>query len=340
MIYMNYYSLNQYLRERYGEKVYKLALNGGMTCPNRDGTLGTRGCLFCSAGGSGEFAELVPTCPKGNVEYIETVETDSVRRQIEAAKQRLSNKQTGNKFIAYFQAYTNTYAPVEYLRSLYLPVLEQEAIVGLSIGTRPDCLPEDVLDLLGELNQIKPVWVELGLQTIYENTARFIRRGYELPCFERAVEELRKRHIEVIVHLIFGLPGESKEDMMESVRYVNQAGIQGVKFQLLHVLKGTDLVELYLAGQKFSDTDSSDGAHGSEGNQGENDFRVLTMEEYIDIVCDAIALLSPNIVVHRITGDGPKKLLIAPKWSEDKKRVLNAINKELALRGITQGCKL
>lgn len=339
---MNYYSFNQYLRERYGEKVYKLALNGGMTCPNRDGTLGTRGCLFCSAGGSGEFAETVPTCQKGNVEYIETVPTDSVRRQIEAAKQRLSNKQTGNKFIAYFQAYTNTYAPVEYLRSLYLPVLEQEDIVGLSIGTRPDCLPEEVLNLLGELNQIKPVWVELGLQTIHENTARLIRRGYELPCFERAVEELRKRHIKVIVHFIFGLPGESKEDMMESVRYVNQAGIQGVKFQLLHVLKGTDLAELYLAEQKSSDTASSDVVPEgeSEGNQEENGFRVLTMEEYIDIVCDAIAILSPDIVVHRITGDGPKKLLIAPKWSEDKKRVLNAINKELTLRGITQGCKL
>lgn len=322
-----FYSLNQYLQEQYGEKVYKLALNGGMTCPNRDGTLGTRGCLFCSAGGSGEFA--VPVCLKGNTE---AVPPHSVEQQIEAAKQRLSGKQVGNKFIAYFQAYTNTYAPVEYLRALYLPVLMREDIVGLSIATRPDCLPEDVLDLLEELNQIKPVWVELGLQTIHEETARYIRRGYELSCFEQAVAELGKRNLEVIVHLIFGLPGESKDDMLASVRYLNEVGsthsllqeqeaygkIKGVKFQLLHVLKDTDLAELYL----------------------KTDFKTLTMEEYIDILCDAISYLSPDIVVHRLTGDGPKKLLIAPKWSEDKKRVLNAIHKELAERGITQGCKI
>ena len=214
-----FYSLNQYLQEQYGEKVYKLALNGGMTCPNRDGTLGTRGCLFCSAGGSGEFA--VPVCLKGNTE---AVPPHSVEQQIEAAKQRLSGKRVGNKFIAYFQAYTNTYAPVEYLRALYLPVLMREDIVGLSIATRPDCLPEDVLDLLEELNQIKPVWVELGLQTIHEETARYIRRGYELSCFEQAVAELGKRNLEVIVHLIFGLPGESKEDMLASVRYLNEVG--------------------------------------------------------------------------------------------------------------------
>jgi uncharacterized protein len=319
-----FYSLNQYLQEQYGEKVYKLALNGGMTCPNRDGTLGTRGCLFCSAGGSGEFA--VPVCLKGNTE---AVPPHSVEQQIEAAKQRLSGKQVGNKFIAYFQAYTNTYAPVEYLRALYLPVLMREDIVGLSIATRPDCLPEDVLDLLEELNQIKPVWVELGLQTIHEETARYIRRGYELSCFEQAVAELGKRNLEVIVHLIFGLPGESKDDMLASVRYLNEVGsthsllqeqeaygkIKGVKFQLLHVLKDTDLAELYL----------------------KTDFKTLTMEEYIDILCDAISYLSPDIVVHRLTGDGPKKLLIAPKWSEDKKRVLNAIHRELAVRGITQG---
>ena len=261
----------------------------------------------------------VPVCP--------------VEQQIEAAKQRLSGKQVGNKFIAYFQAYTNTYAPVEYLRALYLPVLMREDIVGLSIATRPDCLPEDVLDLLKELNQIKPVWVELGLQTIHEETARYIRRGYELPCFEQAVAELGRRNLEVIVHLIFGLPGESKEDMLASVRYLNEVGsthsllqeqeaygkIKGVKFQLLHVLKDTDLAELYLE----KDT-----------------FKTLTMEEYIDILCDAISYLSPDIVVHRLTGDGPKKLLIAPKWSEDKKRVLNAIHRELAVRGITQGCRL
>ncbi len=304
---MRYYSLNSYLQKRYGEKIYKLALNGGMTCPNRDGTLDTRGCIFCSAGGSGEFAEV-----------------GAVRQQIEAAKQRLSHKQTGSKFIAYFQAYTNTYAPAEYLKDLYMQVLEMEDIVGLSIGTRPDCLPQGVLSLLEELNQIKPVWIELGLQTIHEETARFIRRGYELPCFEHAVTELRRRHIEVIVHLIFGLPGESKEDMLESVRYVNQADIQGVKLQLLHVLKDTDLAQLYLSMQDVTD----------------EAFHVLSMEKYIDVLCDAIGYLSPDIVIHRLTGDGPKKLLIAPKWSEDKKRVLNAIQRELKIRGIVQGCLL
>lgn len=312
-----YRSLNSYLRSRYGEKVYKLALNGGMTCPNRDGTLDTRGCIFCSAGGSGEFAELV--------------EGDSVRQQVEAAKQRLHHKQTGTKYIAYFQAYTNTYASAAYLRSLYLPVLELEEVVGLSIGTRPDCLPEDVLELLEELNQIKPIWVELGLQTIHEHTAQFIRRGYALPCFDEAVQKLQERHIEVVVHLIFGLPGETKKDMLKSVRYVNQTGIQGVKLQLLHILEGTDLATIYRTKREVD---------GSKVGRQKDAFHVLTMEEYIDILCDAIGYLSPEIVVHRLTGDGPKKLLLAPKWSADKKKVLNAITRELVLRDITQGCML
>ncbi len=332
---MFFYSLNQYLCDKFGEKVYKLALNGGMTCPNRDGTLGTHGCLFCSEGGSGEFAEQIPICSQDSAECGETL-TDSIQQQIEAAKKRLSHKQTGNKFIAYFQAYTNTYAPVAYLRKLYLPILEREDIVGLSIGTRPDCLPEDVLCLLEELNQIKPVWVELGLQTIHEDTARLIRRGYELPCFEWAVIELRRRKLDVIVHLIFGLPGENKSDMLASVRYLSELNtrhtslhnydecikIQGVKFQLLHILKNTDLEQMYLS---LKDKD-------------DNLLHVLSMEEYIDILCDAIAILAPDIVVHRLTGDGPKNLLIAPKWSADKKRVLNAIHHELQLRRITQGC--
>ncbi len=303
---MNYNSLNAYLRKKYGEKVYKLALNGGMTCPNRDGTLDTRGCLFCSAGGSGEFAA----------------------NQLEAAKQRLSRKQTGSKYIAYFQAYTNTYAPVEYLRNLFLPILMQDDIVGISIGTRPDCLPKDVLTLLDELNQIKPVWVEIGLQTIHEKTASLIRRGYELPCFDYAVRELRKRNIDVIVHLIFGLPGENKEDMIESVHYVNQSHIQGVKFQLLHILQGTDLADFYATQEA-----NMLGEH-------ESDYvliQPLTMEGYIDILCDAIENLSPDIVIHRMTGDGPKKLLIAPTWSADKKKVLNAIHQEFVRRDICQG---
>lgn len=300
MIY-SYYSLNQYLREKYGEKIYKIALNGGMTCPNRDGTLDSRGCLFCSAGGSGDFAEAL-----------------SCEDAIEAAKKRLKNKRTGEKYIAYFQAYTNTYAPVDYLRNLFLPVIKREDIVGLSIGTRPDCLPVEVLNLLEELNQIKPVWIELGLQTIHEKTAELIRRGYDLSCFEQAVCELRKRNITVIVHLILGLPQETRQDMLKSVRYLNAMDIQGVKLQLLHVLKNTDLAILYE----------------------QNKFQTLSMEEYIDILLDCLAHLSPDIVIHRLTGDGPRSLLVAPTWSSDKKRVLNSINRELQHRDITQGCRL
>ncbi len=316
-----YYSLNYYLKQKYGEKIYKLALNGGMTCPNRDGTIDTRGCLFCSAGGSGEFAEGISSGEFRQAVSLKLQICDNVTvlKQLEAAKQRLSQKQTGNKYIAYFQAYSNTYASVEYLQQLFQPIIEQEEIVGLSIGTRPDCLPDEVLDLLAKLNQIKPVWVELGLQTIHERTAERIRRGYKLSCFNNAVCELRQRHLNVIVHLIFGLPGESKQDMLESVKYMNTADIQGVKLQLLHILKGTDLASEFLSGN--------------------TDCTVLSMEAYIDIICDAIAELSPEIVIHRLTGDGPKNLLIAPKWSTDKKRVLNTIHKELALRGIYQGCR-
>ena len=234
-----------------------------------------------------------------------------------------SGKKTGTQYIAYFQAYTNTYASVEYLRSLFLPILGREDIVGISIGTRPDCLPEDVLELLDAMNRVKPVWVELGLQTIHEDTAKLIRRGYELPCFDYAVAELRKRHIDVIVHLIFGLPGESKADMIESVHYVNQSQVQGVKFQLLHILQGTDLADLY-AQQKEQENPSLL-------------IQPLTMEEYIDILCDAVENLSPDIVIHRMTGDGPKRLLIAPMWSADKKRVLNAIRQDFVYRDICQG---
>ncbi|MDO5574104.1 MAG: TIGR01212 family radical SAM protein [bacterium] len=315
---MNYNSLNAYLRNQYGEKVYKLALNGGMTCPNRDGTLDTRGCIFCSLGGSGEFAESITIGQmSGYAETTVRLAEEDVIRRLEAAKQRLSGKKTGTQYIAYFQAYTNTYAPVEYLRSLFLPILGREDIVGISIGTRPDCLPEDVLELLDEMNRVKPVWVELGLQTIHEDTAKLIRRGYELPCFDHAVTELRKRHIDVIVHLIFGLPGEGKADMIESVHYVNQSQVQGVKFQLLHILQETDLADLYAQQKEL--------------------VRPLTMEEYIDILCDAVENLSPDIVIHRMTGDGPKKLLIAPMWSADKKRVLNAIRQEFVHRDICQG---
>ena len=295
-----YYSFDSMLKERFSQKVYKVALNGGMTCPNRDGTLGSRGCIFCSAGGSGDFA--------GNKE-------DPISVQIETQAQRLREKRNASSFIAYFQAYTNTYAPVSYLREIYTEAIDHPDIAALSIGTRPDCLGKEVLDLLEELNHKKPVWVELGLQTIHEKTAAYIRRGYPLSCFAAAVKELRKRNLDVIVHTILGLPGESREDILETISYLNHMDIQGIKLQLLHVLKGTDLAEDYLAGK----------------------FRVYTMEEYIDLVIDCLEHLSPEIVVHRLTGDGPKELLLAPLWSSAKKTVLNTLHHQCKVCGAWQG---
>ena len=288
-------TVNQYLKEEYGQKIYKIAIDGGFTCPNRDGRLDTRGCIFCSAGGSGDFAED---------------RSLSITEQIERGKRRVESKmpadQTGgNKYIAYFQAFTNTYAPVEHLKSLYMEAVRHPDIVAISIGTRPDCLPEDVLNLLGEINSIKPVWVELGLQTIHEKTADYIRRGYPLSVYDKAVEELKRRDIEIITHVILGLPGESREDMLESVRYVGDSGVQGIKLQLLHVLKGTDLEKDYKAGL----------------------FKCMTMEEYINLIAVALDILPEDIIIHRMTGDGPKRILVAPEWSADKKRVLNELNK-------------
>lgn len=285
-------TLNDYCREQFGEKLYKLSLNGGMTCPNRDGTLGSRGCIFCSAGGSGDFAASA----------VLTME-----EQIEDAKSRVSKKYHGSRYIAYFQAYTNTYAPVEYLRRLFLPVIQRPDIAALSIATRPDCLGEDVLGLLGELRAIKPVWVELGLQTIHPATAAYIRRGYDLPVYDRAIARLNDMGIHTITHVILGLPGETEEMMLETVHHVAAVGSQGIKLQLLHVLEGTDLAQDYRAGS----------------------FDVMTMEEYVALVGRCVAVLPPEMVVHRLTGDGPKRLLIAPQWSGDKKRVLNAINRAL-----------
>ena len=288
-------TVNQYLKEKYSQKIYKIAIDGGFTCPNRDGRLDTRGCIFCSAGGSGDFAED---------------RSLSVTEQIERGKRRVESKMPAdqtesNKYIAYFQAFTNTYAPVEHLKSLYMEAVRHPDIVAISIGTRPDCLPEDVLNLLGEINKIKPVWVELGLQTIHEKTADYIRRGYPLSVYDKAVEELKRRDIEIITHVILGLPGESREDMLESVRYVGDSGVQGIKLQLLHVLKGTDLEKDYKAGL----------------------FKCLTMEEYIDLIADSLDILPEDIIIHRMTGDGPKRILVAPEWSADKKRVLNELNK-------------
>lgn len=294
-----YYSLDYYLKQTFGEKVYKIALDGGMTCPNRDGKLDTRGCIFCSAGGSGDFA--APRC---------TSVTEQINHAIEGIQKA---KTTGNKFIAYFQSYTNTYAPVDYLRKLFTEAIIHPSIVALSIGTRPDCLPKDVLDLLAELNQIKPVWVELGLQTCHEKTAEFIRRGYPLSVFEKAVTELKIRDLQVIVHTILGLPFESREDILATIDYISSKPVDGIKLQLLHVLKGTDLAD-YL-----------------------DQFHTLSMEEYTDLVIDCLEHLPQHIVVHRITGDGPKKLLLAPLWSSNKKASMNQINKELKMRDSWQG---
>ena len=299
---MYYYSLNNYLKEKFGEKVYKLSLNAGTTCPNRDGKLGTRGCIFCSAGGSGEFA---------------ADKNLSITEQINQAKVKVKDKIKTNKYIAYFQSYTGTYAPVEYLRKIFFEAVNNEETVALSIATRPDCLQEPVLKLLSDLNDVKPVWVELGLQTILDSTAKYIRRGYPLSVYEKAVENLHKIGIEVITHVILGLPNESKEDMLSTVRYVGKV-TDGIKLQLLHVLKGTDLYTEYVNGK----------------------FDVLSMEGYIDILCDCIENLPKNVVIHRLTGDGDKRLLVAPLWSADKKTVLNSINREFTRRNIIQGNKL
>ena len=298
-----YRSLDWQLKNQFGEKVYKLALNGGMSCPNRDGRVGRGGCIFCSEGGSGDFAADRQL---------------SVTDQIAFQKEALREKKPARKYIAYFQAYTNTYAPVEYLRRIFTEAIADPEVVILSVATRPDCLPEEVLDLLAELNEQKPVWIELGLQTMHEKTAKMIHRGYDLACFEQAVRELRKRKIEVIVHTILGLPMEGTEEVLETVAYLNQMDIQGIKLQLLHILKGTELGRMYL-------------------EQKNESIRPMTMEEYTDLVIACVGHLSPEITVHRLTGDGPKELLIAPLWSSRKRTVLNEIHSELKKRNVWQG---
>lgn len=295
-----YYSLNQYFRELFGEKVYKLSLNGGMTCPNRDGTIGTGGCIFCSEGGSGDFASS-PSL--------------SISEQIFSAKERLRNKNSGQKYIAYFQAFTNTYASCDYLRQIFEEALKPPNIVGLSIGTRPDCISDETLDLLSELNKEKPVFIELGLQTIHESTADFIRRGYPLSCFEETVFRLKKIGVRVVVHLILGLPKETNEMILESIRYLNTLPIDGIKLQLLHILKRTDLAVYYE----------------------KHPFWVYSLQQYTDLLIQCINELRPDIVIHRITGDGAKNLLIAPLWSANKKLVLNTIHHEMKIQNAYQG---
>ncbi len=291
--------ISDVLKERYGTKVYKLALSNGCTCPNRDGTVGLGGCTFCSEGGSGEFAaDFLP-----------------VREQIAQARARVDAKMPAGscpeerRYIAYFQSFSGTYGDAGRLRSLYLEAVSQPEIVGLSIGTRPDCLGPEVLEMLAELNRIKPVWIELGLQTIHEETARRINRGFELGVFEEAYRNLKAIGVTVIVHVILGLPGETREMILDTVRYL--AGLDpvlnGIKLHLLHVLRGTRLAKEYEAGA----------------------FEVMSLEEYCGIVVDCLKLLPPETIVHRITGDGPKRLLIAPLWSGDKKRVLNTLNRAI-----------
>lgn len=293
-----YYSLNEYLKEQFGDKVYKLALDIGCTCPNRDGKLGTGGCIFCH-NGSSHFAES----------------GIDINTQIENAKNRVKSKTKTEKYIAYFQSFTNTYGDINYLERQFNIAIEREDIVALSIGTRPDCLPPEIIEMLENLNRIKPVWIELGLQTSNEKTVEYIRRGYKNTVYENAVKELKNRGITVITHIIIGLPNEDKEDVLKTVDFSVKCGTDGVKLQLLHILKDTDLYEDYKRGT----------------------VEVLSLEKYMNILFSCIERIPKNIVIHRITGDAPKSLLVEPKWSANKKMVLNTINKELEIRDIIQG---
>ena len=298
-----YYSLDYYIKKTFGEKLYKLSLDGGMTCPNRDGKIDSRGCIFCSAGGSGDFA---------------SDRRLSIKEQFAEAKQLISHKHTGSSYIAYFQAYTNTYAPVDYLEKIFTEAISEPDIRILSIATRPDCISPEVLDLLSRLNKTKPVWVELGLQTIHKKSADFIRRGYDLDVFEKAVYDLKNIGITVITHVILYLPHEDTEEMLETISYLNKLPIDGIKLQLLHILKGTDLAHVY----------------------DQTPFHLPDLEEYAELLGKIISHLRDDIVIHRLTGDGPKSLLIAPLWTGNKRKVLNYIQKYFKDADIWQGKEL
>lgn len=295
-----YYSLNDYCRETFGEKVYRLSLSAGTTCPNRDGSLGTGGCAFCSEGGSGDFAAdaFLP-----------------IPEQIETAKLRISPKAHCQKFIAYFQSFTGTYAPVSYLSRIFSQAIKPEEIVALSIGTRSDCLPLPVLELLSGLNREKPLWIELGLQSIHQQTLSHMNTHTTVEQFDQAVTDLHARGIQVIAHVILGLPGETWEMMLATIRHLAALPISGIKLQLLHVLKGTPLAKEYE----------------------QSPFPVLELEDYCELVIDCLELLPPDVVIHRLTGDGPRNQLIAPLWSTDKKRVLNTIRRRMKERDTKQG---
>ncbi len=295
-----YYSLNDYLKKEFVEKVYKISLDLGLTCPNRDGKLDTRGCIFCH-NGSSHFAS----------------KSGDISQKIEEAKERISRKTNAKKFIAYFQSFTNTYAPREFLEPIFKSVIQRDDIVALSIATRPDCLPDDILDMLNGLNKIKPVWIELGLQTANEKSAEYIRRCYKNQVYISTMEKLKRLNIQTITHIILGLPNETKEDMINTVDLAVKSGTNGIKLQLLHILKDTDLYEDYKKGK----------------------FNPLSIEEYMDILFECIERIPENIVIHRLTGDAPKLYLEEPKWSADKKTVMNTINRELGLRDIIQGKK-
>jgi len=294
-----YRDLNSHLRKRFGCRVQRIALDAGLTCPNRDGTKGTGGCIYCNSRGSGTGLSA----------------TLSITQQLQRGKERLARRYKAKKFIAYFQSFSNTYAPVEKLRSLYREALSVEDIVGLAIGTRPDCVPPEVLDLLEELNKKTYLWVEYGLQSIHEATLKRINRGHTVEDFLRAVEETRKRNIEVVVHVILGLPGEGKREMLETARALSALDIQGVKLHLLYVVQGTPLARLYQAGK----------------------YRCLTREEYVDIVCEFLALLPPHVVIHRLTGDPHPHELLAPAWALEKQTNIKAIHQALEARDLWQG---
>lgn len=318
-----YHSLDSYIEETYGVKMYKLALNGGMTCPNRDGKCGTRGCIFCSKGGSGDFAANSNLSISEQIDEAKTLICAKVNKNIHIGDDSFelsdsvseASSISGKKpmYIAYFQAYTNTYAPVEYLRKIFYEAINNPCIAILSIATRPDCLGDDVIELLRELNKIKPVWIELGLQTIHDSTASFILRGYRLETFDKAVDKLNSIGVQIIVHMIIGLPNETEDMIYESMRYLSKTHIHGVKLQLLHVLKDTLLVN-YLP-----------------------TLKILTLDEYTDIIIRCLEILPQNIIIHRLTGDGPKGTLIAPLWSKDKKTVINTINHKMKELDTWQG---
>jgi len=297
-----FHSLNYALKEEFGEKIYKVSLDGGFTCPNRDGKVGTRGCIFCSDAGSGEFAGS---------------RKKTITEQIEDQLELISKKFPEGRVIAYFQNFTNTYGEVEYLESIYREALSHPRVAGLAIATRPDAIPEDVLELLDRLNKDHFIWIELGLQTMHDRTAEFINRGYDLDVFDSSAKSLIKRNIRVVVHLIAGLPYEKIEDILETVSYINDLKVWGVKIHLLHVIRDTALHRIYM----------------------DKEFPLMEEQEYIDLVCHIISRLSPEIVIHRLTGDGSRDTLIGPLWSLNKRRVLNAIDKTLKVKDIIQGCE-